>query len=1131
MAQHVDGEFRRIFEAVPSPCLILAPDFAIVAANDAYLSATARRREDILGRALFDVFPDNPDDPESLGADRLRASLERVRATRKTDTMPLQKYDILGPDGTFEERYWSPVNAPVFDDSGQIAYFVHRVEDVTEMVRGGRLLGEGCGPTQSQAEVIAAEAFRRGRELDQVNARLRHANEMLAQLDRTKTDFFNDLSHELRTPLTLLLWSIEHMLRSAALLTDEQRKSLDAAKRNAQRLLRLVNSLLDFARLESGRVRAAFQPTDLAQFTAELAAQFRAAVEEAGLRMTVDCRPLPEPVYVDREMWEKVVYNLLSNAFKFTLRGEIRVALHEAGDRAELVVEDTGSGIPADELPKVFERFYRAKGTQSRSAEGTGIGLSLVRELTRLHGGDVTVESEFGKGSRFLVTIPYGSRHLPAGSVKETPSAGAKPENSAESWLPAPETSRHEQKASAEAPRVLVVDDDRDVSAAISRLLADRYKTQVASDGGAALRDILENPPEVLVADVMMRPVSGLDVVKAVRSDSRVSGLPIILISGKATEEARSEALEAGADDYLTKPFSSRELLARVSSLVEHAQRARVERSLRAEAEDARSRMNVVLESVNEAFVAVDRSWRITFANRRAGEWLGRPKEELIGQPLLEAMGDHVQEELRTALTQAMGMRQAATLERAVGDIWWRTDVYPSSEGLVLLASDITERKAAQEKALHLARHDPLTGLPNRALLYEVGEHMLAAAKRANYMVAVLFFDLDRFKPINDTYGHKVGDEVLRQVTRRICQSLRQEDWVARLGGDEFVALLPNLHSAHDAARAAAHTLEVLRAPLLIDGIEAYTVPSIGISLLPQDGDKIDMLVQNADAAMYHAKEMGGGCYQFFTSSLGRQAQTSISIEQRLRQGIERQGLQLHYQPVVNTSSGRLTGVEALLRWPQPDNTCISPEVFIPVAETAGLIQPLGEWVFSEVCRQHRQWQSEGLPPIRVAINVSPVQFRHRDFRSSIDRLVKHRNVPSDCLLLELTESTLLKDVETSVEQLRSLREAGIQIALDDFGTGYSSLSQLTQLPLDKLKIDRSFISNLERGGPSPAIVEAIIALGRTLDLEIVAEGVETEESLEFLRRRRCHHAQGYYFGHAMPAGEFTAWYRERFAA
>lgn len=1129
----IDGAFRRIFEAIPSPCLILAPDFTIVAANDAYLSATARRREEILGRVLFDVFPDNPDDPQTRGSDRVRASLERVRATRKPDTMPVQKYDISIDGKGFEERYWSPVNAPVFDDEGGIAYFVHRVEDVTELVKdSGLLAGAEEKVQRREAELLAAEAFRRGQELEEINARLRQANDTLAQLDRTKTDFFNDLSHELRTPLTLLLWSIEHMQRSAAGLTDEQRKPIEAAKRNAQRLLRLVNSLLDFARVESGRVKGSFQPTDLARFTADLAAQFRAAVEEAGLRMVVDCRPLPQPVYVDREMWEKIVFNLLSNAFKFTVEGEIRVKLISADDHVELTVDDTGTGIPATEVPKVFERFYRAKGATGRGAEGTGIGLSLVRDLTRLHGGEIFVESEYGRGSRFSVTIPYGRDHLPIDLVKDDPSAeaSAKPQTSAESWLPAAAQSHEERKSRLEAPRVLIVDDNADVSVAISRLLSKRYQTDTISDSAAALRDILQDPPDVLVADLLMRPLSGLDLVRAIRSDPRVSALPIILVSGRATEEARSEALEAGADDYLTKPFSARELLARVTSLVEHAQRACLERSLRAEAENAQSRMNMVLESVNEAFVAADRSWRITFANRRAGEWLARPKEELIGQPLSESLGNRMHEELRTALHFAMEKCQPTSLELALEGVWWKIDVYPSPEGVVLLASDVTERKTAEERALHLARHDPLTGLPNRALLYELGEHTLAAAKRSSSMAAVLYFDLDRFKPINDTYGHKVGDEVLKQVARRICQSLRQEDWLTRLGGDEFVALLPHLHSARDAARAAAHTLEVLRAPVQVDGIEAYTGPSIGISLFPQDGEDIDTLVQHADAAMYHAKEKGGGCYQFFTKSLGRQAQTFISIENRLRQGVDGQGLQLHYQPVVETHSGRLTGVEALLRWPQPDRSSLSPDIFIPVAETAGLIQPLGEWVLREACRQHHQWQCEGLPPIRIAVNISPVQFRHRDFRRSVDHVLKGSKVSPSCLLLELTESALLKDMEASVKHLSALREAGVQVALDDFGTGYSSLSQLTQLPLDKLKIDRSFIHNLERGGPSPAIVEAILALGRSLGLEIVAEGVETEECLEFLRQRQCQHAQGFFFGHAMHPGEFTKWYRERFA-
>ncbi len=1133
-------DFRRIFEGSPSPSLILAPDFTIVAVNDAYLEATLTRREAIVGKPIFEVFPDNPEDPQATGMKCLSASLRRVLATGRTDTMPLQKYDIRTPDGRFEERHWSPVNVPVPDDRGRVSCIIHRVEDVTDLVRSqaqGAEDREAPVSANLRAQALAAESFRRGRELDAANAQLRGANEALAQLDRARIDFFNEVSHELRTPLTLLLWSLEQLKRSAGTLGEGPNKALANAEHNARRLLRLVNTLLEFARLESGRIKAVFRPTDLAELTCELASQFRSAVEHAGLELALECAPLPGPAYVDREMWEKIVVNLLANAFKFTAEGRIEVRLEANDGQAELVVRDTGIGIAEEDLPRIFERFYRGKEQAPRGGQGTGIGLALVRELVRLHGGEIRVESAPGKGTALFVALPLGRAHLPEHAVQEGPPVAHPGKTElyvaeVESWLTRDEPPGPAEPTTAapEDARVLVVDDNPDMAGYMSRLLGERFRTRAMADGAAALASVYEDAPDVLVTDLRMAGLGGLDLVRAIRSDPRISALPIIIVSGLADEEARSVALEAGADDFLVKPFSARELFARVGALVEQAQRSRLERTLRAEAEAARARMRMVLESVGEAFVAVDRDWRITFANGRAADWLGKPREDLVRQALADVLPETTQGEFRETLRDAMKLRQNGRIEYARQQRCWHVEVSPSPEGLVLLASDITERKAAEARVLHLARHDPLTDLPNRSLLYELGEHMLAGARRSDDMLAVFFLDLDRFKPINDTYGHKVGDQLLQQVAQRISRSLRNEDWVARFGGDEFVALLPKLRSAEDAARAASHVLDVLRIPFRIDGMELHCMPSIGISLFPGDGETIDALIQSADAAMYHAKEHGRSSFQFYTRSLGQQAQTALAIEHGLRHCLEDAacGLQLHYQPVVDTVNGTLTGVEALLRWLQPGGRYLSPEIFIPVAETTGLIQALGEWVFREVYRQHRVWQGQGLPALRIAVNVSAVQFRHRDFLPGLEHSILDAEIDPACLLLELTESALMKDVDRYVDHLQALREIGVQIALDDFGTGYSSLSQLSRLPLDKLKIDRSFVSNLEPGGPGPAIVEAIILLGRTLDLEIVAEGVETAESLDFLRERACHHAQGYYLGVPMPADAFAQWYRDR---
>jgi signal transduction histidine kinase/DNA-binding response OmpR family regulator len=426
--------------------------------------------------------------------------------------------------------------------------------------------------------------------------------EALAELDRAKTAFFSNVSHEFRTPLTLMLGPIEDLLaKSHTDLPPAAAGQLEVVNRNGLRLLRLVNTLLDFSRIEAGRVRAVYEPTDLATYTADLASVFRAAVERAGLKLTVDCPPLREPVYVDREMWEKIVLNLLSNAFKFTFAGEIAVALRQDGNSAELRVRDTGTGIPAAEMPRLFERFHRVQNSRGRTHEGTGIGLALVQELVKLHGGSVAAESVFGKGTTFTVTVPLGKAHLPPdqiGGSRTLASAatGASPfVEEALRWLPDDGETRSDEseelpsryeplpvphpqpgpKDVDDRPRVLVADDNADMRQYVVRLLAERYQVEAVPDGEAALAVARERTPDLILTDVMMPRLDGLELLRALRADARTSGVPVIMLSARAGEESRIEGMEAGADDYLIKPFSARELLARVSA---HLQMAQVRR-------------------------------------------------------------------------------------------------------------------------------------------------------------------------------------------------------------------------------------------------------------------------------------------------------------------------------------------------------------------------------------------------------------------------------------------------------------------------------------------------------------------------------------------------------------------------
>ncbi len=574
------ADFKQLFEASPDVLLVLLPDaprFTMVAATEARLQATHTEREQIIGHGLFEMFPDNPDDPAADGVRKLRASLERVIETRQADTMAVQKYDIRGPDGSFEPKYWSPKNIPVLSAAGEIAYILHRVEDVTGLVRASEAGEELRGRNQE----MEREVIKRSRELAQAIGELRTANDKLGELDAAKTAFFSNVSHEFRTPLTLMLGPLEDALAEAPeKLSPEQRQRLELVHYNALRLLKLVNALLDFSRIEAGRMQASFAPLDIARRTQELAGAFDSAATRAGLRYRIACAPLSEPAYVDPEMWEKMVLNLISNAFKFTFEGEIAVDLKEEPAAFRLTVRDTGTGISAQELPHIFERFHRVAGARARSHEGTGIGLSLVRELARLHGGSVAVESEMGKGTAFSVTIPKGQEHLPAGSVATAARAAGHDLNAvtfseeARRWLlESPADADISAPAPGQVtaatprvhkPRVLLVDDNADLRGYIAHLLEPYYQVDTAVDGAAGLAQASHEPPDLVLSDVMMPKLDGFGLLRGLRADPRTRSVPVILLSARAGEEASIEGLGAGADDYLVKPFSARELLARV---------------------------------------------------------------------------------------------------------------------------------------------------------------------------------------------------------------------------------------------------------------------------------------------------------------------------------------------------------------------------------------------------------------------------------------------------------------------------------------------------------------------------------------------------------------------------------------
>jgi diguanylate cyclase (GGDEF)-like protein len=447
--------------------------------------------------------------------------------------------------------------------------------------------------------------------------------------------------------------------------------------------------------------------------------------------------------------------------------------------------------------------------------------------------------------------------------------------------------------------------------------------------------------------------------------------------------------------------------------------------------------------------------------------------------------------------------RQVESLERVVED---------RTRGL----------EAANRQLRHMATHDALTGLPNRVLLEDRLSQAIAHAARDGHSFALAVFDLDRFKVINDSFGHATGDALLKEVASRLQGVARSIDTVVRLGGDEFVMIIDNLAQAADAESVAQRAVAALRVPLRIGEHDIHTSASVGIALYPQDGNSVESLMAHADAAMYCVKQHGRNDLQFFTAGMDAATQDRGKLESDLHQALAREQFVLHYQPKVDAQTGKLRGAEALIRWLHPERGLVPPATFIPLAEDSGLIEGIGNWVIHEACRQARAWQDQGLAPTRVAVNLSAFQFHNGKLLEAIRRSLEEFSLDPAYLEVEITESALMSDPEESVAILRRLSEMGVLVSVDDFGTGYSSMSYLQRFPIDKLKIDRTFISDVTSSNDDASIVSAIVSLGHTLNLKVIAEGVETPEQLEFLQMLGCDQYQGYHYSRPMPAAEFA---------
>lgn len=655
-----------------------------------------------------------------------------------------------------------------------------------------------------------------------------------------------------------------------------------------------------------------------------------------------------------------------------------------------------------------------------------------------------------------------------------------------------------------------------------------------AEDGGQALLLAQRERPDLVLLDVMMPGLDGFAVCAALRRQPGGQDLPILMVTSLDDPEAIDRAYQAGATDFITKPIQWLVLHQRIRYILRASQGLRKLR-------DSEERFRTLVRSAGSVILVFDSQGRVLEFNPAAEKLYPFQQGKPVGADFMDSLPRlHDRPEFEGVLGGESAIR---ALDGSEHILLWTVARFTNGEGVttgwVAIGQDITLRRRADERIRFLAYYDHLTRLPNRVLLQERLRETLELAKTRARSLAVLFLDLDQFKRINDSLGHRAGDVLLQEVAVRLQDCLRTTDYVcpassdpslprdllARLGGDEFVILLTEAHDADAASAVAQRILTVIAKPFLIEKKEIFTTCSIGVALYPHDGADMDTLLKNADVALYHAKHEGRNNHQFYSDARHAAAVQNIEMESLLREALARQELTLHYQPQVDISNGRIVGVEALLRWRNPALGDVAPADFIPLAEKTGSIVPIGEWVLRAACAQARLWRELGLPPLRVAVNLSPRQFVDPHLTALIAQILRETGLRPELLELEITESLLVKD--SVIDILLGLKRLGVRLALDDFGTGYSNLGYLRRFPLDCIKIDKSFVQEITGKNDERTIAAAVVAMARGLRLDVIAEGVETETQLAFLRAIHCEKMQGFLFGRPSSAEHITQLLRD----
>jgi diguanylate cyclase (GGDEF)-like protein len=624
------------------------------------------------------------------------------------------------------------------------------------------------------------------------------------------------------------------------------------------------------------------------------------------------------------------------------------------------------------------------------------------------------------------------------------------------------------------------------------------------------------------------------DSVKRYTNMRRLYGFPLSIIVGLSQDEQlggfrqqrRTYLWAAAAASLLLMAITA--LLTRLSwQLAKNRLRIRKDQETYYAASEASLDAVFVLRGVYNAENTLT-DFVLDNTNSRGAAMLAQNKTDVLGKSMSELMPQYrdnglLEELVYVAVTGDVHEQEWKNSIRTIKAKWLYRQVVRVEDGVVVIVRDITERKEAEERISHMAHHDALTGLPNRSLLDDRIRQAMLQAQRYGSHVTVVFMDLDNFKLVNDTLGHKAGDELLKTIATRMVGSVRQTDTVVRLGGDEFVLVLLGQSDPAESITRVLHKIrEAIAEPIYLEGQKLEVTSSMGLASFPEDGQDSETLLMNADAAMYQAKALGRNNYQFYTAEMNARIHERLALQEGIRHAIERDEFYLDYQAQLDLRSGRIIGAEALIRWRHPQKGLISPAEFIPLAEETSLILPIGEWVLQTACRQNRAWQDAGMPPLVVSVNVSARQFKENNLIQQVKTALEQSGLDASLLELEVTESLIMQNVQQAVATMKELQAMGVQLAIDDFGTGYSSLSSLKSFPISRLKLDRSFVRDLPHDEDDKAIAKAVISLGHELELRVLAEGVETAEQLAFLRASGCDEMQGYFFSRPIPPAEFA---------